>query len=102
MPGKGNPLVKLIEEEEEEKRIDNKIYRDAETSFYETIKIAGQNLDDSLLEEAGNVVDMITSPIETGRLSYMYYLGIYKRFFLKKQIAFYLKDGKMMSFMLKR
>ena len=67
MPGKGNPLVKLIEEEEEEKRIDNKIYRDAETSFYETIKIAGQNLDDSLLEEAGNVVDMITSPIETGK-----------------------------------
>ena len=67
MPGKGNPLVKLIEEEEEEKRIDNKIYRDAETSFYETLKIAGQNLDDSLLEEAGNVVDMVTSPIETGK-----------------------------------
>ena len=92
MPGKGNPLVKLIEEEEEEKRIDNKIYRDAETSFYETIKIAGQNLDDSLLEEAGNVVDMITSPIETGK-AILHVLSGYLQKVLPEEADSFLPEG---------
>jgi len=92
MAGRGNPLVKLIEEEEEEKRIDNKIYRDAETSFYETIKIAGQNLDDSLLEEAGNVVDMITSPIETGK-AILHVLSGYLQKALPEEADSFLPEG---------
>ena len=92
MAGRGNPLVKLIEEEEEEKRIDNKIYRDAETSFYETIKIAGQNLDDSLLEEAGNVVDMVTSPIETGK-AILHVLSGYLQKALPEEADSFLPEG---------
>ena len=92
MPGKGNPLVKLIEEEEEEKRIDNKIYRDAETSFYETLKIAGQNFDDSLLEEAGNVVDMVSSPIETGK-AILHVLSGYLQKVLPEEADSFLPEG---------